>query len=68
MRIMARSATRNGRSLDLKAPATAAKFRAAAKAYTMKATRSRGTAIKALKRAGILTPNGRLSRHYAPKA
>ena len=64
---MAKSGTANSKSFRLKSPTTAAKFRAAAKAYTQKATKSRAAAIKTLQREGILTPKGRLSKHYAPK-
>ncbi|HEX4079102.1 MAG TPA: hypothetical protein VHX61_09545 [Rhizomicrobium sp.] len=67
MRIMAKSGTANGRSFHLKSSATAARFRAAAKRYTKKATKSRAAAVKTLQREGILTPKGRLSKHYAPK-
>jgi hypothetical protein len=68
MGIMTKSVSRAGKKLDLKKPGTAAKFRAAAKAYTLRATASKAAAIATLHREGILTPTGRLSKHYARKA
>lgn len=62
---MAKSKTRNGKSHRLNEPATAVKFRAAARAYTLKTTRSRATAVKSLQREGILTPKGRFTKPYA---
>ena len=59
---MTKSVSRAGKKLDLKKPGTAAKFRAAAKAYTLRATANKAAAIATLHREGILTPTGRLSR------
>lgn len=64
--IMAKSVSRSGKKLDLKKPGTAAKFRAAAEAYTLRATASKATATLHCER--ILMPTGRLSKHYARKA
>jgi hypothetical protein len=58
---------RTAHRLDLSAPATARAFKAAAKAYTAKATKTKTSAIETLRREGILTKNGRLTKRYAAK-
>jgi hypothetical protein len=57
-----------GRGLDLSSPATAEAFKAAAKAYTKKATKTKASAIKTLRGEGILAKNGRLAKRYASGA
>jgi hypothetical protein len=57
-----------GKGLDLSSPATAKAFKAAANAYTKKATKTKASAIKTLRREGILTKNGRLAKPYAAEA
>ncbi|HEX4160628.1 MAG TPA: hypothetical protein VHY79_19330 [Rhizomicrobium sp.] len=63
--VTAKSVSITSKKLDLKKPGMAAKFRAAARAYTVKASASKAAAIATLHREGILTPTGRLSKHYA---
>jgi len=46
--------------LDLNSPATLEKFKSASKAYTVKVTKSKASALKALKKEGFLTKSGKL--------
>ena len=46
--------------LDLNSPATLEKFKSASKAYTLKATKSKASALKTLKKEGFLTKSGKL--------
>lgn len=54
-------------ALDITLPATAAVFRAAAIAYTKKATKTKATAVNALRRERILTKRGQFTKAYAAK-
>jgi hypothetical protein len=54
-------------SLDVSSPATATAFRAAAKAYTKEATRTKAAAVKTLHRERILTKGGKFTKAYAVK-
>ncbi len=51
--------------LDVSSPATATAFRAAAKAYTKQATKSKAAAVKTLQRERILTKGGKFTKAYA---
>jgi hypothetical protein len=51
--------------LDMNAPATLEKFKNASKAYTLKATRSKASALKTLRKEGFLTKSGKLKKTYA---
>jgi hypothetical protein len=53
--------------LDVASPATAAAFRVAAEAYTKRATKTKGAAIKILHGEGILKKRGGLAKPYALK-
>jgi len=53
--------------LDLSVPATATAFRAAAKAYTKQATKTKAAAVETLRRERILTKGGKFTRAYAVK-
>ncbi len=50
--------------LDMNSPATLEKFENASKAYTLKAVKSKASAIKTLKKEGFLTKSGKLSKSY----
>jgi hypothetical protein len=56
----------NGR-LDVASPATAAAFRVAAKAYTKRAIKTKGAALKTLRSERILKKGGGLAKPYALK-
>ena len=51
--------------LDMNSPATLKKFENVSKAYTLKATKTKASALKALKKEGFLTKSGKLSKKYA---
>ena len=53
--------------LDVISPATATAFRAAAKAYTKKATKTKASAVKTLHRERILTKSGVFTKTYSSK-
>ena len=53
--------------LEVASPATAAAFRAAAEAYTKRAIKSKGAAVKILHGEGILRKRGGLAKPYALK-
>jgi hypothetical protein len=55
---------RRGR-LDVSSPATATEFRAAAKAYTERATKTKAEAVKTLHRERILTKDGGFTKTYS---
>jgi hypothetical protein len=52
--------------LDPRSPNFSRDFAIAAKAFTRKATRSPEAAHAVLVKEGILTPTGRLTKHYRP--
>lgn len=51
--------------LDMDAPATLEKFKNVSKAYTLKAVKSKASALKALRKEGFLTKSGKLAKTYA---
>jgi hypothetical protein len=53
--------------LDVSSAATATAFRAAAKAYTKQATKTKAAAVKTLHRERILTKGGEFTKTYAAK-
>jgi hypothetical protein len=53
-------------TLDLSLSSTATAFRAAAKAYTEQAIKTKAAAIKTLHRERILTKGGKFTKPYAP--
>jgi hypothetical protein len=53
--------------LDVISPATATAFRAAAKAYTKKAIKTKASAVKTLHRERILTKDGAFTKTYSLK-
>ncbi len=52
---------------DLGSPASLKRFRESASAFTLKASSSKQAAISVLKREGIVTANGNLTKHYSAK-
>lgn len=54
-------------ALDMSLPATAHAFRAAAKAYTKQAVKTKASAVETLHREGILTKTGQFTKTYALK-
>lgn len=52
---------------DITAPAAVRRFREVASSFTAKASSSKKAALNALKREGILTAKGHLTKHYAGK-
>ncbi|MGA3264600.1 MAG: hypothetical protein ABSC47_11210 [Terracidiphilus sp.] len=52
------------RNLDPRSPSFTREFKRAAKAFTLKATRSPETALAVLVEAGIYTPSGKLTKNY----
>jgi hypothetical protein len=67
---MRKASAKNGTTakFDLSSRKAAKSFSVAAKAYTQSAVKSKASAIRTLKREGILTPSGQLSKRYAVKA
>jgi hypothetical protein len=53
--------------LDVSSATTATAFRAAAKAYTERATKTKAAAVKTLHRERILTKAGEFTKTYAAK-
>ncbi|MGA2485220.1 MAG: hypothetical protein ABSF49_04430 [Roseiarcus sp.] len=53
--------------LDVSSSATAIAFRAAAKAYTKRATKTKKSAVETLQRERILTKDGGFTKAYAVK-
>jgi hypothetical protein len=53
--------------LDVSLPSTATAFRAAAKAYTKQATKTKAAAVETLYRERILTKGGEYKKAYAVK-
>ena len=51
----------------LGSPGSVERFRELATAFTKKATKSKAAAIKVLKKEGILTAKGNLSKRYSAK-
>jgi hypothetical protein len=51
--------------LDMNSPATLEKFKNVSKAYTLKAIKSKASALKALRKEGFLTKSGKLAKTYA---
>jgi hypothetical protein len=52
---------------ELGSPASVERFRELASAFTKKATASKKAAMKVLKREGIVTARGKLTKHYSGK-
>jgi hypothetical protein len=52
------------RKLDPRSPSFTRDFKRAAKAFTIRATRSPESALAVLVEAGIYTPTGRLTKNY----
>lgn len=53
--------------LDMSSPLTLEKFRDASVAYTLKATKSKASAVKTLQRERILTKSGKLTKTYTSR-
>lgn len=51
-------------TVDLSSPAVVKRFQDAAKSFTLRATRSKRSAAKALVAEGIYTTKGKLSKNY----
>jgi len=49
----------------MNSPATLEKFKSVSKAYTLKAIKSKASALKALRKEGFLTKSGKLAKTYA---
>lgn len=56
-----------GGKLDVSSSSAAIAFRAAAKAYTQKATKTKKSAVATLHRERILTKGGQFTKAYAAK-
>ena len=56
-----------GGRLDVSLPSTATAFRAAAKAYTKQAIKTKAAAVKTLQRERILTKGGEFAKPYTAK-
>jgi len=52
---------------DLGSPAAVDRFRALASSFTVKASSSKNAAMTLLKREGIVTAKGNLTKHYSAK-
>ena len=52
---------------DLGSPASVDRFRSLASSFTAEATASKKAAIEVLRREGIVTAKGNLTKHYAAK-
>jgi hypothetical protein len=52
---------------DLGSPASVDRFRVLASSFTTKASSSKKAAISVLKREGIVTAKGNLTKHYSAK-
>ncbi len=54
--------------LDMNSPATLEKFKNVSKAYTLKAVKSKASALQTLRKEGFLTKSGKLAKTYASES
>jgi len=62
-----RSESSNPMRGDLGSPASVERFRTVASSFTAKASASKKAAMTVLKREGIVTTKGNLTKHYSAK-